>query len=85
MSYQYKNISDSTQTLTGSKKMSKRVVEPGETVICESALENPNFEFVGESDDAVDGNQVVGKTGQQPNAVTEATLETDEQETPNGA
>lgn len=49
--YEYQNVSDTTQTLTHDGEISPRVVKPGEKVQSAVAIENPNFKFVGNSQD----------------------------------
>ena len=47
--FKYKNVSDNTQAITASGAIEPRVVEPGQEVISDVVIENPNFEYVGES------------------------------------
>jgi hypothetical protein len=49
MSYKYRNVSDSVLSITASGNINPRIVEPNGEVISDVAIENPNFEYVGEA------------------------------------
>jgi hypothetical protein len=48
--YKYQNISKNTLTITTSGNVKPRVVQAGETVETDFPLENPNFKYVGNTD-----------------------------------
>jgi hypothetical protein len=69
--FKYQNISIIEQTLAIDGIITPRTVQPGETCTSSVPIENPNFKFIGKSED---GNAVDGIAQPQPNAVTEAEL-----------
>lgn len=68
MSYRYQNTSDSELVLMGFG-----TVAAGAEIIAERPIENPNFKYLGKVE------PVVGTQAAQPNAVTEATLQNNEE------
>lgn len=62
--YKYKNVSSQEQTVMGFG-----VVKPGQTIITQRKLENPNFEYLG--DHAAEP-KVTGEQQRPPEAVTDA-------------
>lgn len=67
--YKYQNVSEVTQVITASGDINPREVAPGEFTISSIVIENPNFEYAGETE----SQRVQGAvTGVQPNAVIEA-------------
>lgn len=63
--YKYQNVSDTAQSLVG-----VGMVAAGQEIAVEKPIENPNFKYVGQSDN----NGIVGVTGPTENAVNEASL-----------
>lgn len=76
--FKYQNISEVEQTLAIDGNINPRVVKPGAEVESSVAIENPNFKFLGKSEDS---NAIDGRVKPQPNAVTEAELTNTNEET----
>ena len=68
--YKYQNVSDQVQTIVTPGDISPRVVDPGAEVISSVAIENPNFKYVGTTDQSTSAS-IVGEQLRQENAVIE--------------
>lgn len=66
--YKYQNVSKTEQTLTVTGNINPRIVKAGDLTVSDVVIENPNFKYVGEAENGVQG--VVNQAG--PGAVTEA-------------
>jgi len=70
--YKYQNVSGEVQSITKQGDISPRVVQPGEFVTTDVAIENPNFKYIGTADDK--GSAVTGTQVAQENVVTNGQL-----------
>ncbi len=66
MSYKYQNVSKMEQSLVG-----YGTVKSNEAIVCDEAIENPNFKYLGEQSS---DNAITSIAEPQENAVTEATF-----------
>ena len=71
--YKYQNVSDTKQTLVQEGNISPRNVDPQAIVLSDVAIENPNFKYIGE--ETAQSGGIVGVAERQENAVTEAQLQ----------
>lgn len=69
--YKYKNVSDSEQSITADGEFDPRIVAPGEETIASVPLENPNFQYVGETaQEKADSAQVQAVQERNPAKIT---------------